>query len=181
MSQSNTGRGKSFILVGMPGSGKSTLGVLLAKNFALPFVDTDLLIQSQQQCTLQDIIDEHGHLYLRQVEEDVILQLDEQPPRVIATGGSAVYSEKGMLHLKRFGVVVYLCVPLSELQNRIHNYESRGIARAPDQSFESLMAERDKLYRRYADVTLETVGETLEESVLRAQNELSVFAHNSSG
>lgn len=160
---------KSIVLVGMPGSGKSTLGVLLAKSLALPFVDTDLLIQSQQACTLQKIIDDHGHLHLRQVEEDVILHLDPEPPRIIATGGSAVYSVKGMAHLKQFGRVVYLSVPLSELKNRIHNYENRGIARAPGQSFESLMNERDELYRRYADITLETAGETLEASAMRAQ------------
>ncbi len=152
----------SVILVGMPGAGKSTLGVMLAKMLAKDFVDTDLLIQLRAHATLQEVLDQQGYLALRQLEEETLLscQFDNH---IVATGGSAVYSEKGMTHLKTFGPVVYLDVSLDELRRRIKNYETRGIARRPDQSFESLFAERQALYQRYADLTVECEAHTPEE------------------
>jgi shikimate kinase len=144
---------ESLILIGMPGAGKSTLGILLAKELGLGFLDTDIAIQVREQTTLQTILEQRGYLSLRAVEEEVLLSTDCHQT-VVATGGSAVYSEKGMTYLKSCGVVVYLEVPIEQLRSRINNYESRGIARRPDQSFTDLFSERAALYRQYADITI---------------------------
>ncbi|MCF7980728.1 MAG: shikimate kinase [Pseudomonadales bacterium] len=143
----------SIILIGMPGAGKSTIGILLAKELGLDFLDTDVVIQVREGKTLQEIMDESNYLRLRDIEEQVLLSTDCHG-KVVATGGSAVYSEEGMAHLKRQGLVVFLDVPLRQLTRRIHNYESRGIARHPNQSFPDLFEERCRLYRQYADITI---------------------------
>jgi shikimate kinase len=147
----------SIILIGMPGAGKSTLGVQLAKETARDFVDTDVLIQVREGKTLQQIIDEADYLALRAIEEEILLSL-QLHNHVIATGGSAVYSERGMQVLQELGRVVFLSASLPELQQRIHNYAQRGIARRPDQSFDDLYAERNRLYRQYADRIIECDG-----------------------
>ncbi|WP_317933304.1 shikimate kinase [Halioxenophilus sp. WMMB6] len=151
---------QSVVLIGMPGVGKSTLGVLLAKELGLEFVDTDLSIQTREGKTLQEIMDERGYLELRAVEAQVLLELNFDSAKVVATGGSAVYSPQGMEHLQASSHVVYLSLSLSALRERIHNYEQRGIARAPGQSFESLMEERVQLYRRYADTEIDCEQKT---------------------
>ena len=144
----------NLTLIGMPGAGKSTLGIILAKNLGLGFIDTDVLIQINQQKTLQQILDESDHLNLRTIEEEQILQLNIEN-HVIATGGSAVYSEVAMTHLIGISRVIFLETDFSTTMNRIHNIASRGIAKAPHQSFEDLFAERHSLYERYAEVTLD--------------------------
>jgi shikimate kinase len=144
---------QSVILIGMPGAGKSTIGVLLAKELGLGFLDTDLSIQIREGKTLQVILDESDYLDLRRIEEEVLLETDCHG-QVVATGGSAVYSEAAMAHLKSCGPVVYLDVPVEVLRRRIHNYDTRGIARRPDQSFAELFDERTALYRRHADLTV---------------------------
>lgn len=156
----------SVILVGMPGAGKSTIGLLLAKELAKDFIDTDLLIQLREGCTLQSILDDSDYLNLRRIEEQVLLEASFDH-HIIATGGSAVYSDAGMQNLRRLGPVVYLDVELAELRARIHNYDNRGIARRPDQSFEDLFNERKALYQRYADITIDC-GEQCQESVLQS-------------
>ncbi len=146
--------GKTNIaLIGMPGSGKSTVGVLLAKASGMDFVDTDLLIQSRAGATLQTIVDENGYEALREVEEQVLLSLSLSH-HVIATGGSVVYSEPGMAHLRQSSVVVFLDVTLETVRERIGNYSLRGISKRPDQTIEDLFEERLDLYRRYADITV---------------------------
>ena len=145
---------QSIILIGMPGAGKSTIGVLLAKETAFDFVDTDVLIQVQQGLTLQQILDQSGYLRLREIEQQVLLKL-ELSRHIVATGGSAVYSDSGMANLMRQGLVVFLDASLEQLQQRIHNYDSRGIARRPDQSFQDLFRERQQLYRHYAQYTID--------------------------
>lgn len=157
MSLSNS----NIVLIGMPGSGKSTIGVILAKRSSHDFVDTDLLIQSAAQRSLQDILDQDGYLRLRELEEEALLTLDVHN-HVISTGGSAVYSAPAMEHLKRNGICVYLNVSLDTLRSRIADYETRGIARRPDQSFEDLFEERTRLYRQYADITVDGDGLTQE-------------------
>jgi len=149
----------SLILIGMPGSGKSTLGILLAKMLAKDFVDTDLLIQLQHNKTLQDIVDNQGYLALRDIEEQVLLNT-HYPNHIIATGGSAVYSEKAMQHLHHFGPIIYLDVALSDLTARVNNIDTRGLARKPGQSFEGLYEERRKLYERYATLTINCTGKS---------------------
>ena len=144
----------SVVLIGMPGAGKSTIGVLLAKETARDFVDTDVLIQLREDKTLQDILDETDYLNLRRIEEEVLLSVDLSH-HVIATGGSAVYSHEGMEKLKTLGPVVYLQASLDELRRRIHNFDTRGIASQPGQSLQDLFAEREALYTKYADITVD--------------------------
>lgn len=144
----------NIVLIGMPGAGKSTVGVLLAKVLSYQFVDTDVLIQSEEDRSLQDIIDQDGYLELRAIEERVIMGFSGEH-HVVATGGSAVYSSLAMLHLKNHGYVVYLDVSLETLRRRVKNYDQRGIARRPDQSFEDLFLERATLYSLYANLTIQ--------------------------
>jgi shikimate kinase len=143
----------NIVLIGMPGSGKSTVGIILAKMGALDFVDTDVLIQLREDRTLQQIVDGEGHMELRRIEEEVLLDVD-LTDHVIATGGSAAYSDKAMNHLKRDGLVIFLEADLDCLRSRIRNYETRGLAKRPDQSFQDLFDERQRLYTTYADVTV---------------------------
>lgn len=146
----------NIIMTGMPGSGKSTVGVLLAKRLGLGFVDTDLLIQQHAGCTLQEIVDSEGYQALRAVEEEVLLSLDVER-HVISTGGSAVYSSKAMKHLKNNGVAVFLDIPLELVIQRLGDFSLRGISRRPDQSLEELFEERFELYNRHADITVSGV------------------------
>ena len=147
----------NLVLIGMPGSGKSTVGVLLAKRLGFGFVDTDLLIQEEAGRTLQAIVDQDGYEALRRIEEQVLLKLDVRH-KVISTGGSAVYSERAMEHLKSNGTVVFLDIPLELVIERIGDHSMRGISRRPDQSLEALFEERFELYSRYADVTVKGEG-----------------------
>ncbi|RYY75675.1 MAG: shikimate kinase [Gammaproteobacteria bacterium] len=152
----------SVILIGMPGSGKSTLGIQLAKMLAKDFIDTDLLIQTKHGQTLQDIINNQGYLALRDIEEQVLLDT-HYPNHIIATGGSAVYSEKAMQHLHHYGQIIFLDVALSELKSRVSNIDTRGLARRPGQTFEELYEERQKLYERYANITINCTGKSQKE------------------
>jgi shikimate kinase len=161
----------NIVLIGMPGSGKSTVGVILAKLTRRNFVDTDVLIQTSQSRSLQDIVDSEGYLVLREIEEKVILTHDCRNC-VIATGGSAVYSRAAMEHLKKDGVVVFLKADLQTLEARVQDYSTRGLAKRPDQSLADLFAERSALYTRYADMFVECRGLTHEEVCARIIKEL---------
>ncbi|RYG14521.1 MAG: shikimate kinase [Chitinophagaceae bacterium] len=152
----------SLILIGMPGAGKSTIGVMLAKKLARDFIDTDVLIQLQKNKNLQDIVDSEGYLKLREIEEEVLLNT-HYPNHIIATGGSAVYSDKAMRHLKHFGQIIFLDVSLVELNDRVNDFDTRGLARKPNQSISELYNERRRLYQQYADITINCDGKTQEE------------------
>ncbi len=152
----------NIVLIGMPGSGKSTVGVILAKITSKSFLDTDVLIQTTEGRTLQNIVDKDGHMVLRQVEERVLLTVN-CTYHVIATGGSAAYSKLAMSHLKHEGIVVFLHANLATLRDRIQNFDTRGLAKRPDQSFTSLFKERFALYSKYADITIESDDYTQEE------------------
>jgi shikimate kinase len=143
----------NLVLIGMPGSGKSTIGVILAKRTSRDFVDTDVVIQSHEHRSLQDIVDRDGYMALREIEEKWVTSLNLEDT-VIATGGSVVYSDKSMAHLASNGTIIFLDVTLEVLKTRISDYDQRGIARRPDQSFEELFEERSVLYRRYADISI---------------------------
>ena len=145
---------KNIILIGMPGSGKSTLGVLLAKIAGFSFLESDLLIQSKIGKKLYRILEEDGADYFKSVENDVNSQIDVTDT-VIATGGSVVYGEQAMAHLKSIGTVVYLKVSLDELLRRINNMATRGIVKKPNETFKDLYRERTGLYEKYADVIVE--------------------------
>lgn len=141
-------------LIGMPGAGKSTTGIILAKNCGFGFIDTDVLIQINLQKKLQDILDESGYLALRDVEEKEILKLNMEN-HVIATGGSAVYSEKAMNHLLSMSTVVFIDISIGRVRERVRNFSTRGIAMAPNQSLEELYLERQQLYKKYAQITVD--------------------------
>lgn len=155
---------ENYILVGMPGSGKSTLGVLMAKSLVKQFCDTDIIIQEMTGEPLQATIDRDGYMKLREIEEKACQSVDFQDT-VIATGGSAVYSELGMNHLKTTGRVIYLQVSLDELLRRIPDMETRGIAMKPGQSFADLYHERCALYQQYADLTIDCDELGIEETL----------------
>lgn len=145
----------NIILIGMPGSGKSTVGIILAKMMTRNFMDTDILIQNSQKRSLQDIINESGHMALREIEEQVLLDIHCKN-HIIATGGSAAYSEPAMGHLGQNGYFIFLHADMPALRSRIHNYETRGLAKRPDQSFQDLFDERLALYEKFADITIES-------------------------
>lgn len=161
----------NIVLIGMPGSGKSTVGVILAKMTARDFVDTDVLIQKEQGRSLQDIVDRDGYLKLREIEEKTISKL-ECRNHVIATGGSAVYSQAAMAHLKTDGIAVFLNADLQTLLARVKDFETRGLAKRPDQGVADLFSERHALYRKYADVTVDCEGITHEEVCAKIIKEL---------
>ena len=143
----------NLTLIGMPGAGKSTVGIILAKNLSLGFIDTDVLIQINQQKSLQQIVDESGHLVLRTIEEAEICKLN-LTRHVIATGGSAAYSHRAMTHQQRISRIVFLEISFAEISRRIRNFSSRGIAKAKDQTFRELFDERQALYKKYAELTI---------------------------
>jgi shikimate kinase len=152
----------NIVLIGMPGAGKSTVGVILAKRTSRDFIDTDVLIQIAQGRLLQNIVDTEGYMALRRIEEDILLGLNCYN-HVIATGGSAVYSPVAMEHLRSNGIVVFLDVDLSTLESRVRDFDTRGLAKRPDQSLSELFKERIILYRKYADVTVDCADLSQEE------------------
>jgi shikimate kinase len=148
----------------MPGAGKSTIGILLAKTLGLDFLDTDISIQVKHNQTLQQIADQDGYLVLRDYEEQILLTEDIES-KVVSTGGSAVYSELGMRRLKTNAVVVFLDVSLEQLEMRVTDFASRGIARRPDQSFADLFVERHALYQQYADISIDCSDLSIDEAL----------------
>ena len=144
---------KNIILIGMAGAGKSTLGVLLAKAQGMDFLDSDILIQKND-----------GMDAFLKIEEDVLCGIDVENT-VIATGGSAVYSKIAMEHLKERGIVVYLDVPFPELQKRLTNIKTRGIAIRPGYTLQDVFNERLALYKKYAHITVDCVNMTVEQNV----------------
>jgi shikimate kinase len=141
-------------LIGMPGAGKSTVGVILAKLTGLRFVDTDIEIQQAQSATLQELLEEAGYQRLREIEQEVVLSTDLERA-IISTGGSVVYGDAAMQHLKQAGPVVYLQCGLEQLQQRVERAPNRGIASRVGHSFADIYAERTPLYTRYADFTVD--------------------------
>ena len=145
---------KNIILIGMPGCGKSTLGVVLAKNCSMGFCDTDLIIQQFEKRKLQDIIDSEGIESFLKKEEKYLLSLEGENI-VVATGGSAVLSEKAMQHLKKNGVVIYLKTDCHTIVKRIKNSKTRGIAFDKGQTIADIYKIRTPLYEKYADITID--------------------------
>ncbi len=153
----------NIILIGMPGAGKSSIGIKLAKSTGKNFLDTDSLIEITQGRTLQEIIDSLGYMELRRIEENILLKVNHTD-HVISTGGSAPYSHKAMIHLKKNGIVIFLNVTIEVLKKRIHNFDTRGIAKRADQSFEELFEERRTLYVKYADIIVENSFMSLDQT-----------------
>lgn len=154
----------NIILIGMPGAGKSTIGVLLAKAMTYNFLDTDISIQIREKKKLYEIINEGGIEHFLQIENSVLSDLNVDGC-VIATGGSAVYGEEAMQHLKEIGNVVYIRLGLPEIISRINNIKTRGIAMEEGSTLEDVYNERVPLYEKYADYVVDGEGATIEECV----------------
>lgn len=165
---------KNIVLIGMPGAGKSTAGVLLAKTLGRKFIDTDLLVQEETGRLLQEIIDTDGPDAFLAAEERVVLALHRHRA-VIATGGSVVYSRKAMEHLKKHGVVVYMQVRYDEIVKRLKNVTTRGIVLHPGQDLHALYRERAPLYAQYADITIICLEDNAEDCVGKIVDALKRF------
>ena len=158
-------QGKNIILIGMPGSGKSTIGVVLAKHMGYRFVDSDLVIQEKYGKRLYQLIEENGVEGFWKIENDVNASLNVTFS-VIATGGSAIYGKSAMEHLSEIGMVVYLQLSLEEVAERLGDLNARGVTLQPGQNLQDLYAERTPLYEKYADVTIDCNGKQLRDIVI---------------
>lgn len=149
----------NIVLIGMPGAGKSTIGVVLAKIMNYSFVDADLVIQQHCDKTLQRLIDSLGPLGFIDVENEVLLSMDFENT-VISTGGSAVYSHDAIAHLSKIGTIVYLKISLEELEERLSDFSERGVVMRNQEtsSLADLYSERVPLYERYAEITVDIDG-----------------------
>ncbi|HOV33197.1 MAG TPA: shikimate kinase [Candidatus Hydrogenedens sp.] len=154
----------NIVLIGMPWSGKSTVGVLLAKTLLWNFIDTDLLIQTNADKSLQQIINENGINQFLKIEEEHVLNINPEKS-VIATGGSVVYSYKAMEHLKNIGTIIYLQYPFEEIQQRARRVEERGLVRRKGQTLFDLYQERIPLYEKWAEIKIECNKQTHEKVV----------------
>jgi len=150
----------NIILIGMPGSGKSSVGVVLAKALGYDFLDGDLLIQSREGALLQELLDSRGTEAFLDLEGEVLSSIRCQRT-VIAPGGSCVCRAKAMEHLRSLGTVVYLRLSYDEMAGRIHNLATRGIALAPGQTLKQVYDWRVPLYETYAHITVDADGQTL--------------------
>ena len=154
---------KNIVLIGMPGVGKSTIGVILAKQLGYQFVDADLLIQQQEKRLLKEIIAEDGIDGFLKIENQVNASIQTEGA-VIATGGSVIYGKEAMEHLSSIGTVVYLKLPYPALRRRLGNLKARGVVLREGQSLKNLYDERIPLYEQYADLTVNESGLKIEET-----------------
>ncbi len=156
---------ENIILIGMPGCGKSTVGVVLAKVMGYHFIDADLLIQERENRLLSEIIEEEGPEIFNRIENEVNASIQAERS-VIATGGSVIYGKDAMAHLRGIGVVFYLRLPLSELRYRLGDLVERGISMKEGQTLEDLYEERTPLYEEYAHLIVDAGGLTIRETVI---------------
>lgn len=154
----------NIVLIGMPGVGKSTAGVILAKVLGYEFVDADLVIQKEEGKLLKEIIEEVGTDGFIAVENRVNSSL-EVDHSIIATGGSVVYGKEAMEHLKSIGTVVYLQLPFEELNRRLSDIKGRGVVLKDGQTLKDLYEERVPLYEKYADITVNEYGLNVEQTI----------------
>lgn len=155
----------NIVLIGMPGSGKSTIGVVLAKRLGYDFVDSDLVIQGAYHKTLEQLIEENGDSGFIQIENDINKSL-EYTKTVIATGGSVVYGSEAMEHLKSIGTIVYLKVSEADLNERLGSLKERGVVSNGKTTVKEIFDDRRALYEKYAEITVNLEGKSLKDSVL---------------
>ena len=154
----------NIVLIGMPGCGKSTVGVILAKTLGIGFVDTDLIIQQREKRLLQDIIDKEGIDKFLDCEEDAVMSVDCDNS-VIATGGSVVFRDNSIKHLKKNGKIFFLDVSLDEIKSRLDNIRTRGVVAEKSQSIDEIFDQRFPLYEKYADYILKLNNSNVENTV----------------
>lgn len=155
---------KNIILTGLPGSGKSTTGVVLAKTLGRAFFDTDIVIQERTGRRLQEIIDSDGTEAFLKIEEEAVLAL-ERRNAVIATGGSVVLVPRAMEHLRETGIIVFLVISYDEMVRRLDNISTRGVVLLPGQDLRAMYNERVPLYHQYADITVDITKESFEKTI----------------
>lgn len=155
---------KNIVLIGMPGAGKSTVGVVLAKNMGYRFIDSDLVIQDAYGKLLHELIEEHGVEGFWEIENKANMGLDAQKS-IIATGGSVIYGKEAMEHLSEIGTVVYLKLSYEEIEERLGDLNARGVTLKPGQSLKELYEERTPMYEKYAHVTIECDGKMIRDIV----------------
>lgn len=160
----STAKKTNIVLIGMPGAGKSTVGVVLAKRMGQRFVDSDLVIQEQYGKLLHELIEEHGVEGFWRIENEVNASL-ETTGSIIATGGSVIYGAEAMEHLREIGTVVYLQLPYEEIEERLGDLNARGVTLQPGQTLKDLYEERTPLYEKYAHLVIECSGKSLREVV----------------
>ena len=166
---------ENIILIGMPGCGKSTVGVVLAKALGMDFIDSDLLIQRREGKRLARIIEEMGDDGFRAVENKVNASIDVQGC-VIATGGSVIYGQEAMAHLRSIGTVVYLQLSYAQVEERLGDLHARGVTVKPGQTLRDLYNERCPMYERHAHVTIPCDGLRLREVVAQIRQTLGLNA-----
>nr|WP_027870488.1 shikimate kinase [[Eubacterium] cellulosolvens] len=154
----------NIVLIGMPGVGKSTIGVILAKELGYEFMDSDLLIQKREKRLLKEIIEQEGTDGFLRIEDQVNASIDAEKA-VIATGGSAVYGENAMAHLKEIATVIYLKLPFDELEKRLGNLHNRGVVLRAGQTLRDIFEERSVLYEKYADIIIDETGKDIEDTL----------------
>ena len=147
----------NIVLIGMPGCGKSTVGVVLAKALGYHFLDSDLVIQDREKKLLSEIIEENGPEGFNRIEEDVNASIEAEHT-VIATGGSVVYGPRAMAHLGEIAVIIYLKLPLEEIEERVGDLTKRGVSLREGQTLNDLYRERIPLYEKYAQITVDESG-----------------------
>ena len=158
----------NIVLIGMPGSGKSTCGVVAAKMLLKNFFDTDLLIQNIENSALQDIINNKGNDYFERAEESAVLSLDINGT-VIATGGSVVYSDKAMEHLKKLGKIIYLHISYEDMCQRISNLSTRGVLIKNGETLKDMYDERLPLYEKWADAVIDCSNSSVEQTAIKIE------------
>lgn len=164
----------NIILIGMPGSGKSTVGVVLAKALGMRFLDVDLVIQQREGALLQQLIDTRGVERFLDLERDAVCSLDCRGT-VVAPGGSCVCREESIAHMRRLGTVVYLQLSPEEAEGRVHNLSSRGIAFSPGQTLADVYRHRAPLYEKCAHITVPTGGQSLADEVEKVKQALAAY------
>ena len=165
---------KNVVLIGMPGCGKSTVGVVLAKVLGYRFLDSDLLIQESENRLLHDIIEQEGIDGFEEIENRVNASINVKKT-VIATGGSVIYGKDAMEHFKEIGVIVYIDLPYEEINHRLGNLEQRGVAIRKSQTLKDLYDERVPLYEKYADISVKEENLTISQTAILIRDKLRAY------
>ena len=154
---------KNIILIGMPGCGKSTVGIILAKIIGYEFIDSDLVIQKERNMLLPELIERYGVDGFRRIENEINTAVTADKA-IIATGGSVIYGREAMLHYKEIGTVVYIKLSCAEIAERVGDLSQRGVAADPNQTIADICNERTPIYESYADITVDADGLRIEQT-----------------